>query len=75
MMLCIAGMKEAFNIKQSTNIVLLICLQSLTTSNACGVGNHDEHFYVSLCLFCCCICNYTSVLVDKRCVQAVMSPH
>ena len=43
-------MKEPAYIKQSVTIVLLICTQSLTTSNTCGVGNHDEHFYVSICL-------------------------
>jgi len=36
---------------KAVNIVLLLCIQSLTTSNACGVGNHDEHFYVRFFLF------------------------
>jgi len=38
--------KRSSSLEHSVNIMLLICIQSLTTSNACGVGNHDEHFYV-----------------------------
>jgi len=44
------------------NVLLLLCIQSLTTSNACGVGNHDEHFYVSSCLFLCEVHDHISLL-------------
>jgi len=56
-------------------IVLLICMQSLTTSNACGVGNHDEHFYVSICLLCYKFVVILLFLTDSHCslVMTILS--